>query len=63
VNDQIPVSSNSGITVEPVELAGGKFNTVTGEVRWDLEIKPQENRQLILTYTVKYPKDKNVILE
>jgi uncharacterized protein (TIGR02231 family) len=63
VNDQIPVSSNSGITVEPVELSGGKLNNQTGEVKWDLEIKPQENRQLILTYIVKYPKDKNVILE
>lgn len=63
VNDQIPVSSNSGITVEAVELSGGRHNSQTGEVKWDLEIKPQENRQLILTYTVKYPKDENVILE
>ena len=63
VNDQIPVSSNSSITVEASELSGGKYNNQTGEVKWDLEIKPQENKQLILTYTVKYPKDKNVILE
>jgi uncharacterized protein (TIGR02231 family) len=63
VNDQIPVSSNSSITVEPAELSGGKYNTQTGEVKWNVEIKPQENKQLILSYTVKYPKDKNVILE
>jgi uncharacterized protein (TIGR02231 family) len=63
LNDQIPVSSNSGITVEPVELSGGKLNSLTGEIKWDLEIKPQETRQIILTYSVKYPKDKNVILE
>ena len=65
VKDQVPVpvSNNSGITVEASELSGGKHNPLTGEVSWDLELKPQENRQLILTYTVKYPKDKNVILE
>jgi uncharacterized protein (TIGR02231 family) len=63
LNDQIPISSNSGITVEPVELSGGKLNQQTGEIKWDLEIKPQETRQIILTYSVKYPKDKNVILE
>jgi uncharacterized protein (TIGR02231 family) len=63
LNDQIPVSSNSGITVEPVELSGGKLNSQTGEIKWDLEIKPQETRQIILTYSAKYPKDKNVILE
>ncbi len=63
LNDQIPVSSNSGITVEASELSGGKLNSQTGEIRWDLEIKPQETKQIILTYSVKYPKDKTVILE
>jgi uncharacterized protein (TIGR02231 family) len=63
LKDQIPVSSNSSITVEAQELTGGRFNSQTGEVRWDLDIKPQETRQIILTYSVKYPKDRNVILE
>jgi uncharacterized protein (TIGR02231 family) len=63
VNDQIPISSNSGIEVDAVELSGGKHNSQTGEIKWDLEIKPQETRELILTYSVKYPKDKTIILE
>jgi uncharacterized protein (TIGR02231 family) len=63
LNDQIPLSSNSGITVEPVELSGGIFNSQTGYIKWDLEIKPQETKQIVLTYAVKYPKDKTVILE
>ena len=63
LKDQIPVSSNSGITVEATELTGGRHNQQTGEIRWDLEIKPQETKQIILTYSVKYPKDKTVILE
>ena len=63
VNDQIPVSSNSGIEVDAVELSGGRHNSQTGEIKWDLNIKPQETKQLILTYSVKYPKDKNVILD
>jgi uncharacterized protein (TIGR02231 family) len=61
--DQIPVSSNSGITVEPIEFLGGRFNTQTGEIKWDLELKQQETKQIILTYSVKYAKDKTVILE
>jgi uncharacterized protein (TIGR02231 family) len=63
VNDQIPVSSNSSISVEPVELSGGRINQETGEINWDLEIKPLETKQLVLTYSVKYPKDKTVILD
>lgn len=62
VNDQLPISTNSDITVEPVELSGGKVSE-TGFVKWDLDIKPKETKELILTYSVKYPKNKNVILE
>jgi uncharacterized protein (TIGR02231 family) len=63
VNDQIPVSSNSSIVVETAELSGGKLNAQTGAVKWDLELKPQEKKELILSYTVKYPKNQSVILE
>lgn len=63
LQDQIPVSSNSDITVETIELSGGKLNNQSGQVKWDLELKPQETRQIILTYSVKYSKDKSVILE
>jgi uncharacterized protein (TIGR02231 family) len=63
INDQIPVPSNNSITVEPAELSGGKLNQQTGEIRWDLTMKPQENKQIIFTYSVKYPKDKVIILE
>jgi uncharacterized protein (TIGR02231 family) len=63
VNDQIPVSSNSSINVDAIELSGGKLNQQTGEIKWDIEIKQQETRQIVLTYSVKYPKDKTLILE
>jgi len=63
LNDQIPVSSNSGITVETIELSGGRHNAQTGEIKWDLELKQQETKEIVLTYSVKYPKDKTIILE
>jgi len=33
VNDQIPVSSNSSINVDAIELSGGKLNQLTGEIK------------------------------
>lgn len=33
LNDQIPVSSNSGISVEPVELSSGRLDQQTGEIK------------------------------
>lgn len=63
LRDQIPLSQNSSIIVEPVELTGGILNPVTGEVRWDISVEPRETREIILTYTVKYPKNQKVVLE
>jgi len=63
LNDQIPLSSNSGISVETLELSGGILDTQSGLIKWNLDVKPQETKQIILTYSVKYPKDKKIILE
>lgn len=63
LKDQIPISTNSGITVEAIELSGGRHNQQTGEIQWELNIKPQETRETVMTYSVKYPKDQTVILE
>jgi uncharacterized protein (TIGR02231 family) len=63
LRDQIPVSTNSGITVEAVELSGGRHNTYTGEISWDIDIKQQETKQIILTFSVKYPKDRTIVID
>lgn len=63
VSDQMPISSNSGIEVDAIELTNGRLDISTGAVKWDLEIKPSESRELTLSYSVKYPKDKTIILE
>ncbi len=63
LRDQIPLSQNSQITVEALELTGGKLNPVTGEITWDLTVEPRETREIILTYSVKYPKNEKVMLE
>jgi hypothetical protein len=63
LHDQIPLSQNSNIEVSAVELSGGNLDPATGKIRWDLKISPQETREIILTYTVKYPKNQKVILE
>jgi uncharacterized protein (TIGR02231 family) len=63
ITDQIPVSTNSDINVEATQLSGGILDTVTGMVTWEFTLEPQESRDFVLTYTVKYPKDRIIILE
>ncbi|MCK7540201.1 MAG: DUF4139 domain-containing protein [Marinilabiliales bacterium] len=63
LRDQIPLSQNSSIIVEPAELSGGNLNPVTGEVTWDLTVEPRETREIIITYSCKVPKNQKVLLE
>lgn len=61
--DQIPVSTNSEIEVKPLEITGGKRTEETGEIKWELELKPNESKDLELRYSVRYPKNRNVVVE
>jgi len=63
ITDQIPISQNKDITVEAIELSGGKLESKTGYVIWDLELNPGETKNIILTYSAKYPKESNVNIE
>jgi hypothetical protein len=58
LRDQIPVSENSNITVTTEELSGGQLNKKTGVVEWQLQLQPNEQRELIVAYRVKYPKSR-----
>ncbi|MBL7835820.1 MAG: mucoidy inhibitor MuiA family protein [Cyclobacteriaceae bacterium] len=63
VFDQVPVSIIDDITVTLVELSKGKFDKKTGQVAWELNIDPQQQKELNLQYEVKYPKHESVLLE
>ena len=61
--DQVPVSANSSIVVTAEELSGGKLDENTGIITWPLTLKPGEQRDIILRYKVKYPKDRRLDVE
>lgn len=61
--DQVPVSTNSEIEVVVEELSGGILKTETGEVMWDIQLEPLGKKELQLRYTVKYPRNRNLIVE
>lgn len=63
VFDQVPVSKNTDITVTADEISDGTKNAETGEVKWDITIQPNEVKNLNIGYTVKYPKDAQVVLQ
>ena len=63
VFDQIPISTTKEIQVETIDISEGKLNNDTGEIEWEFPLNANETKDLIVKYSVKYPKNKNVIVE
>jgi hypothetical protein len=61
--DQLPVSVNSDIAVNPLELSGATYDNKTGRLGWQHTIEAQQQREFMLQYEVKYPRRENIILE
>ena len=63
VFDQVPISRNTSIEVSMEELSDGQFDKQTGIIKWPLQLQPGEQRDLILQYKVKYPKNRRLNIE
>ena len=63
VLDQVPVSTNQEIEVEVQDKSGAKLDQETGEIKWELTLKPAETKELELKYSVTYPRNRNLIIE
>lgn len=63
ISDQIPVSTLEEIKIALNEANTGIFKKETGEVLWKFKLSPNTSKNLQLKYTVKYPKNRNVVLD
>jgi uncharacterized protein (TIGR02231 family) len=63
VEDQLPLSTDKQIEIEQGETSGAKYDETTGFLSWKLNLKSAETQKIKFSYSVKYPKDKNLRLE
>ena len=61
--DQIPVSTNKEIEVEDVKVTEARVDKETGIVTWTLTLAPGQEKKLGISYSVKYPKDRRLVLD
>ena len=61
--DQVPVSKREEIEVDIQDKSGADQNKENGEIKWEFTLKPSEEKNLDLKYSVKYPKYKRLVLE
>ncbi len=61
VNDQLPVSNDKDIVIEKAEGSSGSYDPVSGTVAWVVTLKPNETRKLTFGYSIKHPKERQLI--
>ncbi|HEX3768833.1 MAG TPA: DUF4139 domain-containing protein, partial [Puia sp.] len=61
--DQFPVSTNKEINVDDVKAPDAKIDKETGILSWVVVADPGQEKKFGFGYSVKYPKDRRVVLE
>lgn len=61
--DQVPVSTMEEIEVIVRNISGAKHNTETGEIKWEFTLQPAGQNEFELNYSVRYPKNRNLVIE
>lgn len=63
IQDQIPLSTDKDIEIEKDVTSNATFDDVKGFLTWKLTINSAETKKVNFSYSVKFPKDKNVYIE
>jgi hypothetical protein len=63
IQDQFPMSVTKDISIDNQKAPGGQIEKDSGIVTWILQLVAGQEKTLGLSYEVKYPRDKKVVLE
>lgn len=61
LKDQYPVSTDKDMEVELLAADGAAINKETGVLTWKLKLEAGATQTIRISYSVKYPKDKNIL--
>lgn len=61
LEDQYPISNQKEITVERIENKDAKVEENTGKLTWKLNVEANKEKKVSFKYSVKYPKNSNVL--
>ncbi|HSZ25227.1 MAG TPA: DUF4139 domain-containing protein [Cytophagaceae bacterium] len=61
--DQVPIAQESEIEVNVKETTNAKKDDLSGKLSWHLSVKPLETKKLTIAFSVKYPRNKIVLIQ
>jgi uncharacterized protein (TIGR02231 family) len=62
VQDQVPITQESDIEISVSEISGAEHDVTSGKLIWKINLAPSESKKLVISYTIKYPKNKEIII-
>lgn len=62
VEDQYPISQNGDIKVTDLDIANAVEDKTTGKLIWNWQLKPNTTQTIKWGYTIRFPKDKTIII-
>ncbi|HVF80683.1 MAG TPA: mucoidy inhibitor MuiA family protein [Flavisolibacter sp.] len=63
VKDQVPVSIIKDISVDDVAAPEAQIEKESGIATWNISLQPAQEKKVKIGYSIKYPKDRRVVLE
>lgn len=60
VEDQLPISTQSDVTVDAIEISKAEYDAKTGKLVWKYNLQPGEIKKIELSFSVKYPKSSKI---
>jgi hypothetical protein len=61
--DQVPIPTLEEIELDVKDVSGGKRDMETGEIRWNIRLAPNQVKEVQLKYTLKYPKNRTIVID
>ena len=63
MQDQFPISTDKSIDIFDLEAKTSNMDADSRILTWDMEINPKTEITKVMKYTVKYPANRNLVLE
>lgn len=63
IQDQFPISVTKEISIDDMKAPEGAVDKESGIITWTVTLQAGQEKKLTKSYTIKYPKDRRVVLE
>ncbi len=60
LEDQVPITEESEIKVEALEISKAELDDISGILRWHINLASGQSEKVVVSFSVKYPKNRRI---